>query len=56
MPPSARAGDGRVFQVAEDQALFLGSFERTLLVETADGGLDTTALVCPGSMTISPLV
>src|SRR5512143_112070 len=49
---SAWAGDGRVFQVEEDQALFLGAFEGTLFVETAEGALDAAALVCPGSMTI----
>jgi len=46
-------GEGRVFQVAPDELLFLGAFEGIIYVETATGKLDEGFVRCPVSQKIT---
>jgi len=50
---SAWQGQGRFFQVGKDQALFVGSFEGTMYVETKTGALDAAKIICPGTVDIN---
>ena len=43
---------GRYFKTGENEALFIGVLAGSLYVKSAEGKLDTVALVCPGDFVI----
>ena len=43
---------GRYFRTGENEGLFIGFFAGNLFVKSAEGKLDTVALVCPGDFVI----
>ncbi len=44
--------EGRYFRTGEKEALFIGVLAGSLYVKSAEGRLDTVALVCPGDFVI----
>jgi hypothetical protein len=50
---AAWQGQGRLFQVQEKLALFVGAFEGIMFVETQKGDLDAAKLLCPGLLEIN---
>ena len=44
---------GRVFLVAENEALFVGGFKGIMFVENGRGALNTATIICPGTMEIN---
>ena len=41
------------FQAREKQALFVGAFSGTRLVEPKQGGLEVAKMLCPGMMEVN---
>jgi len=50
---AAWQAQGQFFQVQDKQALFVGAFGGTLLVEPKQGGLDVAKMLCPGMMEVN---
>jgi hypothetical protein len=50
---SSWIGDGRYFEVKEDQALFVGTFNGVMFVETKTGAMDSAQILCPAMVEIS---
>ena len=46
------AGQGRLFQTGEKQALFVGAFQGVMFVENGQGILHAARILCPGSMDV----
>jgi hypothetical protein len=46
------AGQGRLFQTGEKQALFVGAFQGVLFIENGQGILHAARILCPGSMDV----
>ena len=44
---------GQFFQVQDKQALFMGAFSGTMLVEPKQGELDVAKMLCPGMMEVN---
>ena len=50
---AAWQAQGHFFQVQDKQALFVGAFSGTMLVEPKQGGLDVAKMLCPGMMEVN---
>ena len=50
---AAWQAQGQFFQVQDKQALFVGAFGGTLLVEPKQGGLDVAKMLCPGMLEVN---